>query len=92
MRVPRPTLRLFPCHRREDLAGAAARGLLIGRLLEEGDRRDLRWLTSEVTATELARWVEARGARQLSRRSLAFWSRLLDTPSEDGGHDALWPL
>ncbi len=92
MQLPDATLRLFHSYRPEDLVDAAGRDLLIGRLLEEGDRRDLRWLTAEIDGAELARWLEARGVRQLSRRSLAFWSRLFDTTPEDSADDALWPL
>lgn len=85
------TLRLFPSVGRDELARPASRDFLVARLLEEGDRRDLFWLTSHVPETELARWIERRGTRQLSRRSLAFWSLLLDTPTDPPG-DALWPL
>lgn len=92
MKLPPATRRLFPSHRAEDLLRGTGRGLLVGRLLEEGDRRDLAWLTAEIGEQTLADWVERRGRRQLSRRSLAFWSRLLDTPRAEPPDDPLWPL
>ncbi len=69
---------------------------LIGRLFEEGDGRDLRWLTENITENVLLTWLRDHGARQLSRRSLAFWATLLgdvhavaERPSET---EDLWPL
>ncbi len=86
---PEQTRRLFP-----DLADdreLAPGDFAIGRLLEDGDRVDLRWLTASVGREGLVSWLTRRGGRQLSRRSLAFWSRVLDVdlPQRD---DPLWPL
>ncbi len=87
------TRRLFPHYRdAEDLATAAPDFLMI-RIMEEGDRTDLRWLTQCFPEAEIARCFDRLGLRQLSRRSRAFWRLVLDretqtTPSSD----ALWPL
>jgi len=69
---------------------------LIGRLFEEGDSRDLRWLTENITEKVLQTWLRDHGGRQLSRRSLAFWATLLgdvdavaERPFET---EDLWPL
>ena len=64
---------------------------LVAGLLEEGDSRDLRWLLETVGREPLENWVAARGARQLSGRSLAFWRLVLDVESvgEPRG-EALW--
>jgi hypothetical protein len=68
--------------------------LVLAKLMEEGDVDDLRWLTSAWGEADLATWIDTRGHRQLSRRSLAFWRLLLDRPGDDHARpgDALWPL
>lgn len=91
MRLPKSTLRLFPSYEPHLFERTESRPFVVGRLLEEGDRHDLAWLASEVDESELVRWVEERGARQLSRRSLSFWSRLLRIATDDVDA-ALWPL
>jgi hypothetical protein len=50
---------------------------VIARLLEDGDSADLRWLIGAAGEPALAAWLERHGARQLSRRSLAFWQLAL---------------
>ena len=98
MTSPSSTLRLFPTLRVADLETPEASTLVVGRLLEEGDRDDLQWLCQHYGEVDLAGWLAQRGARQLSRRSRAFWSLLLGgsellsdsnvAPTEE----ALWPL
>jgi hypothetical protein len=65
---------------------------LIASLLEEGDSSDLRWLVARLGTRRLADWVAARGARQLSQRSLAFWRLVLgvEAAAEPTAGD-LWP-
>jgi hypothetical protein len=102
--LPDSTRRLFPSH---DAAGLdpklgerGGRSLVIGRLLEDGDGRDLRWLVEAVSEEELAAWLGRHGERQLSRRSLAFWRRVLEPgPEAARTGDAaaavrrqIWPL
>jgi hypothetical protein len=65
---------------------------VIGRLLEDGDSTDLVWLVGAAGEEALAGWLSARGRRQLSRRSRAFWSVLLAEPHTDPTDDLLWPL
>lgn len=89
-RLPAHALRLFPDH--ED--GASASSWEIGRLCEDGDSRDLAWLTAVVPEERLADWLERHGGRQLSRRSRAFWEVLLGRPagpSSEIGHE-IWLL
>ncbi len=92
--LPDSSLRLFPHHGREPLAGGEAQALVIGRMLEEGDSTDLRWLVQSVPEQRLAAWLGERGGRQLSRRSRAFWQVILGRqaapPSETA--ELLWPL
>ncbi len=89
---PARTLRHFPCG--FDPAAPGARGGAIARLLEEGDRRDLAWLTSEIDRRELAAWLERHGARRLSRRSRAFWFAACGfaPAARHAAAEALWPL
>lgn len=89
MELPPETRRLFPGYDPDP-------GLpfVIARLLEDGDEADLRWLTGNVPESELAAWLESRGARQLSLRSRAFWEAVLGRRA--GGEVPirrdLWPL
>lgn len=106
MSLPAATRRLFP------ESGDLLSGLLdlqdhapfvIGRLLEDGDREDLAWLFRTYGRERIAAWMRRRGARQLSRRSRAFWRTVLGEPEEPNNPDepatedsdifrALWPL
>ena len=81
------------------LDAAAPDPHVLGRLLEDGDRADLTWLGRQLSADELAGWIERHGARRLSRRSLAFWAVALDRPDllperlpELACRRELWPL
>ncbi len=99
--LPAATLRLFDGYPKDQLVAPEAREFVIGRLLEEGDRRDLAWLGAEVGQARLRTWVEQRGERQLSRRSRLFWQRVFGlakpeeaevAASEKPPREALWPL
>jgi hypothetical protein len=85
-------MRLFPGAAGPDLARSASTAFVIGRLLEEGDREDLRWLSRAAGEEALHRWLAQRGRRQLSRRSRAFWSLLLEGTPAAARDDPLWPL
>ena len=94
MTLPERTARLFAHEDLNALTRPEGQGLLIGRLLEEGDGEDLRWLFSQVPAAEAKAWFAVHAGRKLSRRSRAFWSAVLDSapgPINDGAA-ALWPL
>jgi hypothetical protein len=89
--LPEETRRLFPGYAEADLGASP---LLIARLLEDGDSHDLAWLCRTLPEAELALWLEARGGRQLSVRSRAFWEVVLDRRAgpEASSRSALWPL
>jgi hypothetical protein len=91
---PASTARLFRDGEPIDLHDRSSRNLAIGRLLEEGERDDLRWLAATVGEEELAGWLERRGPRRLSRRSLRFWRLMLDREELDidPAREELWPL
>ena len=81
------------------LDAAAPDPYVLARLLEDGDRADLTWLCRQVSAADLAAWIERHGARRLSRRSLAFWAVTLDRADllperrpELARRRELWPL
>jgi hypothetical protein len=94
-RIPAHALRLFPGHDESGLDPSSPH--VIGRLFEDGDARDLAWLTAVVPEERLTAWLERHGSRQLSRRSRAFWEVVLGRaagPSHPQDHlgSALWPL
>jgi hypothetical protein len=91
LELPEETRRLFPGYSEPELAASP---FLIGRLLEDGDSHDLAWLCRTFPEPELALWLEARGGRQLSVRSRAFWEVVLDRQAENQAlsRSALWPL
>lgn len=93
MDIPPATKRLFSAYSTASLVAEVHRPFLIGRLLEEGDSSDLRWLNASLPESELGDWLETRGDRGLSRRGLAFWSLVLGRQArgEAPGKD-LWPL
>ena len=67
---------------------------VIGRLLEEGTGAELRWLLANEGKPALAAFVRAHGGRALSRRSRAFWQRVLavEAPAPSPLARELWPL
>lgn len=94
--LPSSTGRLLAHYGDAEVGFTEHRAFLIGRLFEEGDTRDLRWLTENVTEKELSAWLTKYGGRRLSKRSLAFWEALLgddealaERPPET---EELWPL
>jgi hypothetical protein len=93
---PAHALRLFPGLEEggPDHPVDPASPQVIARLFEDGDARDLAWLTAEVPEERLAAWFERHAARQLSRRSRAFWEVVLGRPAaaEPTERRDLWPL
>jgi len=94
--LPSSTGRLFAHYGDGELEFHEHKAFLVGRLFEEGDTRDLRWLNENVTERELSVWLRTYGARRLSKRSLGFWATLLREdealarrPPET---EELWPL
>lgn len=93
--LPAATLRLFDGYPPADLVRPEHRAFLIERLLEEGDREDLRWLAAQVGEAELADFFRRAGGRRLSARSRAFWSLVLGVPApavEATPGSEIWPL
>jgi hypothetical protein len=90
--LPPGAQRLF-AHYEAPLPAEAA-NVVITRLLEDGDRQDLRWLFHHFGRPHLASWVERHGARQLSRRSLWFWRTTLGLgpPELPAVREDLWCL
>lgn len=96
--APAHALRLFPGSDESGSGVDPASPHVIARLFEDGDARDLSWLTSAVPEERLAAWFDRHGARQLSRRSRAFWEVVLGRPSglhsglQSNAGSELWPL
>jgi hypothetical protein len=80
-------------HDEGELRGGG-RGLLVARLLEEGEGEELRWLFAALGSEALAGWLLRHGGAALSRRSRAFWSVVLGVPAPVPRPLAaeLWPL
>lgn len=90
--VPAETLRLFDGYSTDVLRQPDSRSFMIGRLLEEGDSADLRWLSEAVGLEAIREWLVERGVRQLSRRSRAFWEMLFDLAPPERPDPRLWLL
>jgi len=92
--VPAGARRLFPDVAEPDLSFDASPSLLFARLLEDGDRADLRWLFSRRPESEVSDWLARVGGRKLSRRSRAYWEIVLGRAVEapPAGASDLWPL
>ena len=93
MNLPETARRLF-AHVDVVAGDDSGEGLVVGRILEEGESGDLRWLIGEVGEERLTRWVGERGRRQLSRRSRWFWESVLGVAAAESPAVAeeLWPL
>jgi len=77
-----------------ELLDPAHRDHLIARLMEHADGAELRWLVRACGRDALASLLARRGGRALSRRSRAFWDRVLgvrSSPPQPLAHE-LWPL
>ena len=92
--LPLPIRRLFPHHDLSLVVAPESRSFLIAKLLEEGDREDLRWLIDRVGEEKLKVWLEKKGGRALSRRSRLFWQWVLagEAGAKAEVREALWPL
>ena len=53
---------------------------VIGRLLERGDLRVMRWLRRKAGDAGLREWIETHGGRGLSPRRLRYWGLVLGLP------------
>jgi hypothetical protein len=87
-----PSVRRLLAHYDTTTLGEHTQTFLIGRLLEEGERRDLRWLVRQVGEGALAAWMETAGPKQLSCRSRAFWSTVLAVEASTAEENPLWLL
>ncbi len=92
--LPPASCRLFAHYARDRLAVDQALDFVIGRLLEEGETDDLKWLARAVSEEHLAEWLRHRGGRQLTRRSRCFWQVVLGSRVTPPAFDPaqLWPL
>ena len=84
----------FPGYDEAMLLDPAHRSFVALRLMEEGSGEELRWLLRTIGRDALATLVARRGGRALSRRSRAFWERVLgvaSSPQHPLAHE-LWPL
>lgn len=94
MMLPAKTQRLFAHYGEIERLLEQYPEFVIGRILEEGDSEDLRWLFGCVGPSEIRAWLETRGARQLSHRSCCFWSLVVgrSNPGPPKLTGQVWPL
>lgn len=92
-RLPEAALRLFAHDTEPHTLVETAPEMVMGRLMEEGDSQDLRWLIANFSETRLSEWLDKHD-RRLSRRSRAFWQSLLNRPDLGNSRSAddLWLL
>jgi TorA maturation chaperone TorD len=92
--LPKNTQRLFAHYEMADHGPTLSSGLIITKILEEGDRGDLQWLTHTYGESHLTTWLTEHGDRLLTRRSRSFWRTVLgiqDSTDPIPG-ESLWPL
>ena len=92
--LPAAVRERFPGYAPEELLAPEHRDFLAARLMEEGSGEELRWLLRAVGREPLASLLARRGGRALSRRSRAFWQRVLgmsSAPPHPLAHE-IWPL
>jgi hypothetical protein len=84
----------FAGYEEQALRAPEHRGFLVSRLLEEGERDELRWLLAATGRDALAAWFAAHAGAALSRRSRLFWAAMLgiESPSPRPLAGELWPL
>lgn len=92
--LPPASRRLFAHYAQDRLSVEETIQFVIGRLLEDGETGDLRWLAQTISEERLADWLRRRGGRQLTRRSRSFWQVVLGLTVAPPAFDSakLWPL
>jgi len=68
---------LFPEYDFEVMEVQRYSGVIIERILERGDWKQLRWLFATYGEHRVAEWVRKHGFRLLSKRSFALWRLVL---------------
>lgn len=56
--------------------------LILGRILEDGNRREISWANQQYSLKKRQAFIESRGHRSLSPRALRFWSLILETSAK----------
>lgn len=78
--LPALLVPLFRDYRPDTLQFQRDQGLIIGRVLSEGNWEQIQWLRRELGDTPLRCWLLENKGRTLSRRQLCFWGLILDAP------------
>lgn len=72
--IPKKLKPLFPEYEIADINAGKDRVVVLGRILEVGSIRELKWLNSRYSANEIKEFIKHDASRLLSSRSLNFWS------------------
>lgn len=78
--VPASALVLYPEYEAAQLRTYRDAAVIVPRLLEQGDQREIRWMLARYGRPWLGRWVTREGWR-LSPRAARFWSWWLRVPA-----------
>ena len=82
MSFPRSLYPLFWDCRPETLDSESNAPYILERVLEYGSLTAVRWALETYGAERVRAFLRDRGARTLSRKTLSFWTMLLDLESE----------
>ena len=78
---PKHSQTLFPEYDARKLNPYRDRRLIMGRVLDRGDRRELAWIFKRYPAPEIRNFLVTDGPRLLSPKSQNFWSLYFKVPS-----------
>ncbi len=82
MNLPPDLHHLFWDCRPESLDTETHAPFILGRILEYGSLAAVRWALRTYGTQRLERFLRERGVRALSRKTLSFWTLLLDLEGE----------
>jgi len=76
-KIPSTLIPYFQEYDFEALNPESDSNLIIGRVLEHGNRAELRWLFETYTKERVREFLRENGFRSLTRRSFNFWKLIL---------------
>jgi hypothetical protein len=76
-KIPATLVPYFQEYDFETLSPESDADLIIGRVLEHGNRAELRWLFETYPKARIKEFVRENGFRALTRRSFNFWRLIL---------------
>ncbi len=65
--------------------------LILERILQNGNREEVRWLLHHYGNKRVKQWITTTGSRRLSRRRYHLWCVLLDVKETLRKTNPIWP-